>query len=256
MTDMNVCLFCSKKLPSHEHKVGRKLKFCNSFCKEHYREKRLNEVVTEERCQYCGNRLTLWQVRKGIKNCSKNCYDLSSRSLKGTTRVCAICGKPYEPRRKDQECCSLVCSNKLGGIHKKEVQRTHCTCEMCGTEFYYPGLGGCITPKYCPTCRQTNERAKDRERNRQRRLVKRGQPYIFVNDLDIFKRDDWICQLCGTPIDSRIEWPAPASPSIDHIIPISLGGEHIVENLQAAHLGCNSRKGNRKCQDQHPNLQL
>jgi 5-methylcytosine-specific restriction endonuclease McrA len=35
------------------------------------------------------------------------------------------------------------------------------------------------------------------------------------------------------------------SASVDHIIPLVLGGEHSMANVQAAHLVCNLRKGDR-----------
>lgn len=61
----------------------------------------------------------------------------------------------------------------------------------------------------------------------------------------VYIRDDWTCGLCGDPIDRNVRWPDPTSPSIDHIVPIAKGGEHSLKNVQAAHLGCNCRKGAR-----------
>jgi len=43
----------------------------------------------------------------------------------------------------------------------------------------------------------------------------------------------------------RLAWPDPGSKSIDHILPLSKGGSHSQENVQWAHLVCNTRKGNR-----------
>lgn len=60
---------------------------------------------------------------------------------------------------------------------------------------------------------------------------------------EIFARDNWICKLCNQPLDRTEVKPHPMSPSIDHIIPLSRGGEHNKENCQAAHLGCNRSKG-------------
>jgi 5-methylcytosine-specific restriction endonuclease McrA len=33
--------------------------------------------------------------------------------------------------------------------------------------------------------------------------------------------------------------------SVDHIVPLSLGGPHTLDNAQLAHLRCNAIKGNR-----------
>lgn len=55
----------------------------------------------------------------------------------------------------------------------------------------------------------------------------------------IFKRDRGICGLCK-------EWVAPRYASIDHVKPLSKGGEHTMNNVQLTHLKCNLRKGNRQ----------
>lgn len=55
------------------------------------------------------------------------------------------------------------------------------------------------------------------------------------------------CCICRQPIDYAREWPDPASFSVEHIKPWSTH-PHLREdpaNLDAAHLGCNSSKGNK-----------
>ena len=61
----------------------------------------------------------------------------------------------------------------------------------------------------------------------------------------IVKRDGTQCRLCGDEVSLDLEFPNPASPSVDHILPFSLGGTHDMDNLQLAHLGCNQQKLNR-----------
>lgn len=61
----------------------------------------------------------------------------------------------------------------------------------------------------------------------------------------VLRRDHGICQICGGAVDvcdkvgNRI---GGRYPTIDHIIPISKGGAHIWENVQLAHMICNSHK--------------
>ena len=52
------------------------------------------------------------------------------------------------------------------------------------------------------------------------------------------------CGLCGEPVDLAIK-RGPTQATLDHIVPQSLGGGCERSNLQLAHRGCNSRKGNR-----------
>jgi len=61
----------------------------------------------------------------------------------------------------------------------------------------------------------------------------------------IYYRDKGICQLCQKPIDLTIAYPNPMSYSIDHKIPRSQGGSHNQSNLQATHLICNTKRGNK-----------
>jgi len=40
-------------------------------------------------------------------------------------------------------------------------------------------------------------------------------------------------------------FPEPMSATVDHIVPVSLGGAHTEDNMQAAHFFCNTAKGAR-----------
>lgn len=66
-----------------------------------------------------------------------------------------------------------------------------------------------------------------------------------IPSLEIYERDEWVCQLCGGRIDPDLAGPHSMSKTTDHIMPLSKGGLHEIGNLQSAHLGCNISKGNR-----------
>lgn len=61
----------------------------------------------------------------------------------------------------------------------------------------------------------------------------------------VYERDGWLCRLCHLAIDPAVAWPDSMSASVDHIVPLAKDGEHSMANVQAAHLGCNSRKRDR-----------
>jgi 5-methylcytosine-specific restriction endonuclease McrA len=84
-----------------------------------------------------------------------------------------------------------------------------------------------------------------RARKLRRKAQERGVRAHFI-DLDlIFKRDNWTCQLCGEPLDMQAEFPHPLYPTLDHMIPLSWGGDHTFGNVWSAHFGCNIKKGNK-----------
>lgn len=61
----------------------------------------------------------------------------------------------------------------------------------------------------------------------------------------VIKRDGNICRICGKPIDitdRSSKGIGNKYPTIDHIVPISKGGSHTWQNVQLAHMICNSRK--------------
>jgi len=66
-----------------------------------------------------------------------------------------------------------------------------------------------------------------------------------IDPLEIYNRDKGICQLCHTPIDLSIKPPKLDSLEIDHIYPVSKGGLHALDNLQASHKKCNMKKTNK-----------
>lgn len=61
----------------------------------------------------------------------------------------------------------------------------------------------------------------------------------------IYYRDKGLCGICKEPIDLRLQYPDRQCLSIDHIVPVSLGGTNLQSNLQPSHLICNSKRGNK-----------
>ena len=72
-------------------------------------------------------------------------------------------------------------------------------------------------------------------------------------DLDVLiQRDGGICYLCGKKVDKRRKFRRGQPrgdmrnyPTVDHVIPLSRGGEHVWENVKLAHHSCNTKKGGR-----------
>lgn len=78
-----------------------------------------------------------------------------------------------------------------------------------------------------------------------RRATREGRKHERVERSVVFERDGFTCCLCGDPLDMDGKKGEPLSPTIDHIVPLSRGGDHLYSNVQAAHFRCNVAKGNR-----------
>lgn len=70
------------------------------------------------------------------------------------------------------------------------------------------------------------------------RARKLGLVWDIVDLRVVYEQCGGLCGICAQPV-SREEF------QIDHIIPVSKRGPHLLENLQIAHAACNSSKGAR-----------
>lgn len=61
----------------------------------------------------------------------------------------------------------------------------------------------------------------------------------------VLDRDGWVCYICGTDTKAATSPFDASSPTIDHVIPLSRGGEHTYANVRCACLHCNSSKADR-----------
>jgi 5-methylcytosine-specific restriction endonuclease McrA len=65
-------------------------------------------------------------------------------------------------------------------------------------------------------------------------------------DVRIFDRDGWRCYFCGIETPRELLGKlVPNAPTLDHVMPICLGGFHEEENLACACRRCNSSKGGK-----------
>lgn len=78
--------------------------------------------------------------------------------------------------------------------------------------------------------------AKHERRARETALIERFDP------IEVYERDDWMCQICGSEVESAVLYPDPFSASLDHVIALSRGGDHTRQNTVLAHLRCNLMK--------------
>jgi 5-methylcytosine-specific restriction endonuclease McrA len=67
-------------------------------------------------------------------------------------------------------------------------------------------------------------------------MVHRPRPRVKLTRKEIFRRDEYTCQYCGT---------TSGVLTIDHVVPRHLNGPHSWENVVTACAYCNHKKGGR-----------
>jgi 5-methylcytosine-specific restriction endonuclease McrA len=114
-------------------------------------------------------------------------------------------------------------------------------CEECGQAFIRPDKGT-LRPQFCSVeCSKRHGKRIARVARKALERAKRTEP---VNPFKVFERDGWRCKACNcrTPKRRRGTFEANA-PELDHIIPLSKGGEHSYRNTQLLCRACNLAKG-------------
>jgi 5-methylcytosine-specific restriction endonuclease McrA len=193
-------------------------------------------------------------------------------------KVCKWCAKSFEaPGTKST--CSAACrrnfKNKLKALWYRRTEPEHIiNCRVCGKPFIRVRGKKVYCSEECKTEGKATYMRKYAERDSYKAYISRrnhteayrqaikkyhdsfkGQKIrwerrahklkVVVGKIDV----DWIncrdgcrCGICGKPVDLELRHPDPLSRSYDHIVPLTLGGEHSNRNLQLAHLTCNLRK--------------
>lgn len=147
-------------------------------------------------------------------------------------RACQQCGAQYTSKRRAY--CTAECA------HEAAMEAYGCRdrqCRDCGTS-----LGRVSLKSLCAECLQASTRASRRAYRAWRRALERGARVEKFSPRDIYDRDGWMCGICERPVDRDALYPDPQCASLDHVVPLSRGGEHSRANAQCSHLACNMAK--------------
>jgi hypothetical protein len=207
-------------------------------------------------------------TRRGNEQCGNCARDARLRaSWRNAGKPCHICGSPLGRYRGKY--CGPRCSRKAGhkkqnirnpAARKAQAQRRRAKawqkkldarasgsymipCKSCDEIFDAWGLNGRIL-KFC------SRRCSQRNQYQTRRSRKRNAFVEVVSVKKLAKWQDWKCHLCGGKIDKTAKAPNPKSLTLEHLIPLSKGGEHSYRNCVAAHFECNWRKSDKAIGEQ------
>ena len=166
--------------------------------------------------------------------------------LAGPPRPCEFCDEWLETV-KQRICGSPECKRLYNNARQLKFYADHLAEHGVSYTNRYSEKRNAASKEYRRTPNGTAiRRAAD---HRRRVRLAGGRSERFLNE-DIFERDAWVCGICGESVDRGLVHPDPASPSLDHIVPISLGGDHVRSNVRLAHLSCNVKRGARGADEQ------
>lgn len=210
-------------------------------------------------CLACGVEIHQ-KVRCGPdrKWCSPKCRVWAMRhpgEARLEERACESCGKDISHMQYN----ATVCSKRCDGIRRGQVRAESLpdqSCAVCSALFTPSGLRA----KYCSAkCRYGRPRPKvpfkwtdaGRDGYHRRRARKKGTATGGpIRRTEIGERDGWRCGICRKRVDPGLLYPDLMSPSLDHVIPLSLGGPHVAANVRITHLTCNNLRGNKVSNEQ------
>lgn len=135
-------------------------------------------------------------------------------------------------------------AKKYRKIHSKafKYQMTEIKeCAVCGALFF-----STRREKYCSDqcAKKVANRHSTDKKEKKRKAARTSQS----NDITIpklYARDNGVCWICGGKCNIEADGNDNYYPSVDHIVPVSLGGKDQWDNVRLAHRICNSLRGNK-----------
>lgn len=277
-TDIRRCDICEQRLPAKRWpERGRYKSRCErcrrerGICRD--RERRAS-ARKFPRCLRCARDI---RHMRNARYCSPEC--------RFPAAACAECGQSFRSKHRVAQFCSRKCAARHQGPLRAKLPVLNCLCcnkpfrqrtgggrvgkycsRRCAYEARYLRLPHTRftsrrgTALHCQLAGWFHSWGNDADDalpiRHQRgghkfRCLKYGVPYEPISAKAVFADAEWRCELCGVALLERMTEDANGkvdrrSPTIDHIIPLSMGPPcpgHVRSNVQAACWGCNMKKG-------------
>lgn len=192
-------------------------------------------------CMACGATLVDGGRNYHLKRtCSPSCQQVCNRlgwSLKAD-RVCRACSMPFttDVGKNHQHCSRPDCVST-----RRDAARTGTTvaCRVCGVLFQRTAKSESCSPEHAKELLRERNRRKNRKRRNARMAVAISERYSVT---EIANRDACRCHLCGHRVNMDLSGMHLRGPTIDHLVPLSCGGDDIRSNVALAHRDCNTRR--------------
>ena len=151
-------------------------------------------------------------------------------------KTCPHCAVEFVPSHGHMKFCSPRCRSRAFYLKTQLAVKPVVYCRRCGERRDRSGHG----VQLCAACRKM----RDRQRNVRKANRRRAAGVMPPVDEIVAVRGDH-CHICGGRIDLSLPGSHAAGLTVDHLLPVSMGGTNELANLHVAHRRCNSVRGNR-----------
>ena len=227
--------------------------------------------VPESTCLKCGKAFRRHRQYNYSKNqpkyCSRECsFKALSDGERGTSRQIVVLPKltkdladwfgswTVEAKRKHRKTTRCkACGAGMYSADGNGKKRLFCcrqcyysyrvtvACLDCGTEVFSNRDEG----KFCTRCQRRRSKKNNPGKIR-KRCKKFGVAFNpKVKSAEVFERDGYKCQECRRTTSVKVSCTDSGRATVDHIVPLSLGGSHEWHNVQCLCRRCNVRKSNK-----------
>jgi len=214
-----LCIQCEKNFSIKKHQL-HKVKFCSQICYGLHRRTR-----RELNCLTCGKLFWATQGRQDAKYCSIECVGMANRRPVDDIPIENDGGKRKRHRMREMGLLPPVDWNR-NEMHEGYQTCTKCLLRKSTTDFYMSNAYN-TTQAWCKVC------TKHLQRRRRARINNVICTLTLKEWNEIITFYNKRCAYCGIELETV---------TIDHIIPISRGGDHTKNNVVPACKSCNSRK--------------
>jgi 5-methylcytosine-specific restriction endonuclease McrA len=197
-------------------------------------------------CQKCGTSFVQNYTRGRPRlYCSRKCR-LALQTMKRRKpqdhEKCLTCYETLTVVKSNQKFCSQRC-REVAAIRRARIRRNQGfdgsrACADCEKLFEIDRPRS--MRKYCSECRRRRKQDTDARKSQRRRAA--GHP---VSLSEVVAARGQRCHICQRKINLNLSGRDLMGPTIDHILPVSMGGTNDLANLNIAHRVCNMRRGNR-----------
>lgn len=229
----------------------------HGYCLKHYRQWQRGGVkANATHCAHCSQEFqpSSAVVMYCSKQCKRKAWAAANPEKAHPPRLvsafyaayCKHCGDPFSSKRERAHCSNKCEHAARYAANPVSVAPSSRICTVCQKAFS-PSEAASMQSRICsPDCVEQAANTHRRVNRLARKAKQRAVTVEPVDPIKVFQRDGWRCRLCGvkTPQAKRGSYTDDA-PELDHIIPLSKGGDHSYRNTQCACRRCNGSKSDR-----------